>query len=169
MRELIERFAYRYQIWREEHRAERGHHDRNPLIPFAIIAVALVAWDIYGAISSHHIEWRTIEVNLLFIAFLVLCIMPVDSPAFNVLCRFGGLALLLTWYFNLAKRQIQYVKKILPAAYERKPPSRHESSALLPRSLRLAMLSAPEGNLHIGHLESRTACERPTMLSNSPL
>ena len=74
MRELIERFAYRYQIWRDEHRAERGRHDRNPLIPFAIIAVALVAWDIYGAISSHHIEWRTIEVNLLFIAFLVLCV-----------------------------------------------------------------------------------------------
>jgi hypothetical protein len=74
MRELIDRFAGRYQIWRDEQRAERAGHDRNPLIPFAVIAAVVVAWDVYKIIVSHHIEWRAAEANLLFIAFLVLCV-----------------------------------------------------------------------------------------------
>jgi|GEM_PF-3352334 len=74
MRELIDRFVGRYQIWRDEQRAERRDHDRNPLIPFALIAAVLVAWNIYKIIVSHHVDWRAVEVNLLFLAFLVLCV-----------------------------------------------------------------------------------------------
>jgi hypothetical protein len=74
MRELIDRFVGRYQIWRDEQRAERGGPHRNPLIPFAVIAAALVAWDIYKIIVSHHIEWRAGEADVLLIAFLILCV-----------------------------------------------------------------------------------------------
>jgi hypothetical protein len=74
MRELIDRLAGRYQIWRDDQRMERGGRARNPLIPFAVIAAALLAWDVYKMIISHHIEWRAAEANLLFIAFLVLCV-----------------------------------------------------------------------------------------------
>jgi len=74
-------------------------------------------WETLGNAEMARANWMWVKVT---IAFLILCIMPVESPAFNILCRFGGLALLLTWYFNLAKRQIQYVKKILPATYARR-------------------------------------------------
>jgi hypothetical protein len=73
MRELVERFVGRYELWREEQRAERGGRNRNPLTLFAFVAAALVAFDVYKVFSSHHIEWRAVETNVLFIAFLVLC------------------------------------------------------------------------------------------------
>jgi hypothetical protein len=74
-------------------------------------------WETLGNTEMARANWVWVKVT---IAFLVLCIVPVESLAFNALCRLGGLALLLTWYFNLAKRQIQHVKKTLPATYERK-------------------------------------------------
>jgi hypothetical protein len=73
MRELIERFAGRYQIWRDEQRAERGDRNTNPLIPFACAAAALVAWDVYKIVSSHQLGWRSVEADVLFIVFLILC------------------------------------------------------------------------------------------------
>ena len=74
MRDIIERFTGRYQIWRDEQRAERSGPEKNPHAVFAWVAAAFLAWDIYKLATAHYLSWRSISVDALFIVFLILCV-----------------------------------------------------------------------------------------------
>jgi len=74
MRDVVERFVGRYQIWRDEQRAERAGPNKNPYVVFAVVAAAFLAWDIYKLATVHQLPWRSISADILFLLFIVLCV-----------------------------------------------------------------------------------------------
>src|SRR5450432_2349169 len=67
---MIQRFRDRYQLWREEKNAE--YLDNNPLSSLAVIALVLIALNIYQALSSHNLGWSAAVSLALLIAFAIL-------------------------------------------------------------------------------------------------
>jgi hypothetical protein len=74
MRELIERFSYRYQLWREEQEGERWGPDptrRNPLRYIAAVVMLGVILDIAQPFVFHRaprvLELASIPVSVLFL------------------------------------------------------------------------------------------------------
>ena len=74
MREIIERFTGRYQIWRDEQRADRSGPDKNPYVVFAWVAGAFLAWDIYKLATGQSLSWRSMSADAMFLAFVALCV-----------------------------------------------------------------------------------------------
>jgi hypothetical protein len=74
MREIIERFAGRYQIWRDDVRSERVGSDKNPYVFFAVVAAVFLAWDIYKLATGHRLPWSAIPANAWFVVFIVFCV-----------------------------------------------------------------------------------------------
>src|SRR5437867_2151458 len=67
---MIQRFIERYHLWCEKRLEEsRG---KNPLTWLAVLAVVLIGLDLYTAVASHHITWRVLAGDALFVAFIVL-------------------------------------------------------------------------------------------------
>jgi len=71
LHEIIERFAGRYEIWRDEQRAEREAADGNPYRRWLWIICAFLAWDIYKFAALHQFDWRSVQFSLLSIVFLL--------------------------------------------------------------------------------------------------
>ena len=71
LRDIIERFAGRYEIWRDEQRAEREAADGNPYRRWLWIICAFLAWDIYKFVALHQFDWRSVQFSLLSIVFLL--------------------------------------------------------------------------------------------------
>jgi hypothetical protein len=86
---MFQRFIERYQFWREEKAQEdRG---KNPLSGLAIIAILLIALDVYKTVSSHHVTWRPVFNDVVLVTFLVLYLRHsrlawLVIPIFGVLC-----------------------------------------------------------------------------------
>lgn len=70
-RDVIERFVGRYEIWHEQHRAEGGSRNGNPLTVFALVLAVLVTIDWYRAVTGHEIERRLIVGTVIGVALLV--------------------------------------------------------------------------------------------------
>ena len=61
--------------------------------------------------------WFYASLGFFGFALLSICIPVIPDAIF----RFGGLGLLLGWYFSLGKKQIQLVKETWQDRYQRKP------------------------------------------------
>ena|ERR1700686_112928 len=66
MREVVDRFVGRYQVWRDQ----RARH--NPLNVPAAIAALGIAQSVYDVFIRHHLTWRYPLFTAIDIAFLVL-------------------------------------------------------------------------------------------------
>ena len=106
MRELIERFKGRYEIWRGEQRAERGGTDTNPLHIIAAVAAFSLILRVYDLTKSHRVDWRLVESVLIDVPFLILYL------------RRSSLA-----WLALPAWLVGFVL-YLPTAYARVPPGR---------------------------------------------
>ena len=70
-RDVIERFAGRYEVWHEQQREERGSRNGNPLTIYVLVVAVLITIDWYRAITDDDIEWRLIVGTVIGVAFLV--------------------------------------------------------------------------------------------------
>ena len=67
---MFQRFVERYQLWRDQKAdEERG---KNPLSGVAILAILLLALDVYMSVSSHHVTGDRLSTMLCLSTFLVL-------------------------------------------------------------------------------------------------
>ena len=100
---MLQRFIERFQLWREEKVQE--NRGKNPLSGLAIIAILLLALDIYKAVSSHYVTWRPVFGDVVFVTFLVLYVRH-SRLAWLVIPFFGVLYLVQApiLYFSSAWR-----------------------------------------------------------------
>src|SRR4051812_23405785 len=118
MRELIDRFVGRYQIWRDQQRGERGaRSDTNPLLPLAIIVAGLLALDIYRAIAAHHIAWRVVESDVLSVAFLVFCVWRPHWAWIIVLIFGASMILESPWIYELKPYRYSARVRVISALF----------------------------------------------------
>jgi hypothetical protein len=108
---MLQRFVERYQMWRGEKAQE--NRDKNPLSGLALVAILLLAIDIYKVASSHQLTWRPVCADVLLVAFLVLYLRH-SRVAWVVIPIIGLLCLLQApiVYFSTAWRYSLRVRVI---------------------------------------------------------
>jgi len=68
---MFQRFIDRYQLWREERRAER--EGTNPLVWFSRVTVLVLVFDAYFLLfTTYQLPWMVMFTALLSISFLIL-------------------------------------------------------------------------------------------------
>jgi hypothetical protein len=100
MRELIERFSYRFQLWQKERYGDQWAADpavpRNPLRVFAVIALVSIAADLYYILFQHRVDALIVLGLISGAAFLVLYIRC-SAWAWHLTVAQGPVFLLLFW------------------------------------------------------------------------
>ena len=104
MRELFERFSYRFQLWQKE-RSDEPAAGGNPLRIFAVVAVISLVADAYYIFGEHRIDAMIVVGAIAAIAFLFLYarhsiwawyLVVIEGPVFLLLywllLAMGGLS-----------------------------------------------------------------------------
>lgn len=123
-----------YAAPRAEVRDARAH-DPAPALwnPDAAAKWSLLFSPLFGA-CLHMLNWRAlgddaraaanrqwmIGVAVFFVLLIALSVVLPESKSADLLGRFGGLAVLLTWYFTLGKTQTAHVRERFGDQYPRK-------------------------------------------------
>ncbi len=72
---------------------------------------------VLGRLEEEAANWKWFYGTL---AYLAVCILLALAPIPEGVFRLAGLAVLLTWYFTTAKKQVTFVKETLGRDYHRK-------------------------------------------------
>src|SRR5437879_5244435 len=97
MRELLERFTYRFQLWQKERQGiGEPSGGGNPLRIFAFVAVVSIISDLYYVFMQHRIDAMIVLRMITAPAFLVLYVRS-SIWAWYLAVAEGPIFLLLYW------------------------------------------------------------------------
>jgi len=132
MRELIERFSYRYQLWREDREAERWGPDamrRNPLRYVALAALMSLVLDTADPFVFHR-AFDAMAIVHIPIALLFLILYQTKSKwAWYLVAAWVPFTFFAYWILRFA-------------GYSRYQPRAHESSAFIVALFHVALSGA---------------------------